>query len=450
VPDSHSVTPPDSHRGGFGEQGGEERGFIDRSFRERIIIVGLDTGNEKDLSIAAQMDELERLVSTAGADVVHHVVQRRESPDPASFIGKGKVQEIYELAEKYDVDTIVFNDELSPAQQNNLEKAFKRSAIDRTAVILDIFAQNASTPEGKAQVELAQLQYLLPRLRGRGVALSQQGGGIGTRGPGETKLEVDRRRLLRKVHYLQKQLNEICLARKNQSKRRRKSVNQSIAIVGYTNAGKSTLLNCLTQSHDDALVADRLFATLDPITRALQLPGGERIFVSDTVGFVRNLPHHLVEAFKTTLDVVAEADLLVHVVDGSNPDASKDIAAVRMVLAEIGAAELPELIVFNKADVAGEGSVFVDYPEAVQISAKTGEGVEKMMSKLSDLLRAKLAVYELAIPLSRGDLIAQVHREAQVLIEDVQGDTLVMRARLDSYARARLRNHIKGEANETI
>ena len=184
------------------------------------------------------------------------------------------MQEIYELAEMYDIDTVVFNDELSPAQQNNLEKVFKRSAIDRTAVILDIFAQNASTPEGKAQVELAQLQYLLPRLRGRGIALSQQGGGIGTRGPGETKLEVDRRRLVRKVHYLQKQLNGIRLARKNQSKRRRKSVNQSIAIVGYTNAGKSTLLNCLTQSDDDALVADRLFATLDPITRALQLPGG--------------------------------------------------------------------------------------------------------------------------------------------------------------------------------
>ena len=191
-----------------------KRGFIDRSFREKIIIVGLDTGNEKDLSIAAQMTELERLVSTAGADVVHHLVQKRESPDPATFIGRGKVQEIYELAEMYDVDTVVFNDELSPAQQNNLEKAFKRSAIDRTAVILDIFAQNASTPEGKAQVELAQLQYLLPRLRGRGIALSQQGGGIGTRGPGETKLEVDRRRLVRKVHYLQK-LNEFVCEEKS-------------------------------------------------------------------------------------------------------------------------------------------------------------------------------------------------------------------------------------------
>ena len=436
-----------SHRGGFGDLGGEERGFIDRSFREKIILVGLDMGNTSDLSITAQMSELERLVSTAGADVVHHIVQKRESPDPATFIGRGKVGEIFELAEEYDADTIVFNDELSPAQQNNLEKAFKRSAIDRTAVILDIFAQNASTPEGKAQVELAQLQYLLPRLRGRGVTLSQQAGGIGTRGPGETKLEVDRRRLVRKIHNLQKQLSGIRSTRENQSKRRRGSVNQSVAIVGYTNAGKSSLLNCLTQSDHDALVADRLFATLDPVTRALQLPGGEKIFVSDTVGFVRNLPHHLVEAFKTTLDVVTEADLLIHVVDGSSMNAQKDIIAVRNVLDEIGLkADLPELIVFNKADIGGTEPAFVDYPNAVQISAKTGEGVEKMMSKLSDMLRSKLDVYELLIPLTRGDLIAQVHREAQVLIEDVQGDTLVMRARLDGYAKARLAGLISGEA----
>jgi len=447
VSEKSAMTSSGSHRGGFGDLGGEERGFIDRSFREKIILVGLDMGNTSDLSIAAQMSELERLVSTAGADVVHHIVQKRESPDPATFIGRGKVGEIFELAEEYDADTIVFNDELSPAQQNNLEKAFKRSAIDRTAVILDIFAQNASTPEGKAQVELAQLQYLLPRLRGRGVTLSQQAGGIGTRGPGETKLEVDRRRLVRKIHNLQKQLSGIRSTRENQSKRRRGSVNQSVAIVGYTNAGKSSLLNCLTQSDHDALVADRLFATLDPVTRALQLPGGEKIFVSDTVGFVRNLPHHLVEAFKTTLDVVTEADLLIHVVDGSSMNAQKDIIAVRNVLDEIGVkADLPELIVFNKADIGGTEPAFVDYPNAVQISAKTGEGVEKMMSKLSDMLRSKLDVYELLIPLTRGDLIAQVHREAQVLIEDVQGDTLVMRARLDGYAKARLAGLISGEA----
>ena len=251
---------------------------------------------------------------------------------------------------------------------------------------------------------------------------------------------------MRKVHNLQKQLSGIRSTRENQSKRRRRSVNQSVAIVGYTNAGKSSLLNCLTRSDDNALVADRLFATLDPVTRALQLPGGEKIFVSDTVGFVRNLPHQLVEAFKTTLDVVTEADLLIHVVDGSNLNAQKDIAAVRKVLDEIGVtADLPELIVFNKVDISGSEPASFDYPNAVQISAKTGEGVEKMMSKLSDILRSNLDVYELAIPLTRGDLIAQVHREAQVLIEDVQGDTLIMRARLDGYAQARLRGLIKKE-----
>lgn len=436
------VSETESHRGGFGELGGEERGFIDRTFRERIILVGLDRGIEADLSITAQMAELQELVSTAGADVVHEVIQKRNSPDPSTFIGRGKVKEIFELAENYDADTVVFNDDLTPAQQNNLEKAFKRSAIDRTAVILDIFAQNASTPEGKAQVELAQLQYLLPRLRGSGISLSQQAGGIGTRGPGETKLEIDRRRLVRKVHSLQKQLAAIESARKNQSKRRRKSVNQSIAIVGYTNAGKSTLLNYLTKLNDDALVADRLFATLDPITRAIQLTGGERIYLSDTVGFVRNLPHHLVEAFKTTLDVVTEADLLIHVVDGNNPNAHKDISAVHRVLDEIGASEIPELIVFNKADKGIADISMSDYSESVKISAKTGEGIEKMMEKISNLLRAKLTVYELSLPLSRGDLIAQVHRETQVLIEDVHEDKLIIRARLDDYAFSRLKDYI--------
>ena len=355
MPDIHSAFPPDSHRGGFGEHGGEERGFIDRSFREKIIIVGLDTGDEKDLSIAAQMTELERLVSTAGADVVHHLVQKRESPDPATFIGRGKVQEIYELAELYDIDTVVFNDELSPAQQNNLEKAFKRSAIDRTAVILDIFAQNASTPEGKAQVELAQLQYLLPRLRGRGIALSQQGGGIGTRGPGETKLEVDRRRLVRKVHYLQKQLNGIRLARKNQSKRRRKSVNQSIAIVGYTNAGKSSLLNALCDRGQGRSVEAKnsLFATLDPTTRRLCLPRSgsapRELLITDTVGFIRELPEPLIQAFMATLEETREADRLLLVVDLGDPDWRGQLTAVHSILNGLNCHQ-PRQVLANQID----------------------------------------------------------------------------------------------------
>ena len=407
-----------THRGAFGDLGGEERGFIDRSFRERIILVGVDNQNDKDQLIEAQMDELQQLVATAGADVVATVIQRKTIPDSATYIGRGKAVEIFAMAEELDVDTVVFNEELTPAQQFNLEKIFKRSAIDRTAVILDIFAQNASTPEGKSQVELAQLQYLLPRLRGRGGTLSQQAGGIGTRGPGETKLEIDRRRLVRRIHKLQKQLVHISSTRTNQSKRRRKSVNQSVAIVGYTNAGKSTLLNYLIGSSGDAFVANRLFATLDPLTRKMQLAGGEKIYLSDTVGFVRNLPHHLVEAFKTTLDVVIDADLLVHVVDGSKNAPDKDLSAVRSVLRDIGAKDIPELIVFNKMDQADPLTYLLDYPNSVCVSAKTGEGIEKMMAAISDLLRSELDIYELEIPLSRGDLIAQVHREAQVLIED--------------------------------
>ncbi len=434
-----------THRGAFGDLGGEERGFIDRSFRERIILVGVDNQNDKDQLIEAQMDELQQLVATAGADVVATVIQRKTIPDSATYIGRGKAVEIFAMAEELDVDTVVFNEELTPAQQFNLEKIFKRSAIDRTAVILDIFAQNASTPEGKSQVELAQLQYLLPRLRGRGGTLSQQAGGIGTRGPGETKLEIDRRRLVRRIHKLQKQLVHISSTRTNQSKRRRKSVNQSVAIVGYTNAGKSTLLNYLIGSSGDAFVANRLFATLDPLTRKMQLAGGEKIYLSDTVGFVRNLPHHLVEAFKTTLDVVIDADLLVHVVDGSKNAPDKDLSAVRSVLRDIGAKDIPELIVFNKMDQADPLTYLLDYPNSVCVSAKTGEGIEKMMAAISDLLRSELDIYELEIPLSRGDLIAQVHREAQVLIEDVHEENLVMRVRLDTFAYTRLKKYLRSE-----
>ena len=432
-----------THRGGFGDLGGEERGFIDRSFRERIILVGVDNQSDKSQLIEAQMDELQQLVATAGADVVSRVIQRKTKPDSATYIGRGKAMEIFTLAEELDVDTVVFNEELTPAQQFNLEKIFKRSAIDRTAVILDIFAQNASTPEGKSQVELAQLQYLLPRLQGSGGTLSQQAGGIGTRGPGETKLEIDRRRLVRRIHKLKNQLVGISSTRTNQSKRRRKSVNQSVAIVGYTNAGKSTLLNYLIGSTGDAFVANRLFATLDPLTRRMQLPGGEKIYLSDTVGFVRNLPHHLVEAFKTTLDVVIDADLLIHVVDGSKSAPNKDISAVRAVLRDIGAKEIPELIVFNKIDQVDPSTYLLDYPNSVCVSAKTGEGIEKMTATVSDLLRSQLAIYELEIPLSRGDLIAQVHREAQVLIEDVHEENLVMRVRLDTFAYTRLKKYLR-------
>ena len=363
-------------------------------------------------------------------------MQRRPSPDPATYIGRGKAREIYDLAESLDIDTVVFNDELTPGQQFNLEKIFHRSALDRTAVILDIFAQNASTPEGKAQVELAQLQYRLPRLKGQGRNYSQQAGGIGTRGPGETKLEVDRRRLVRRVHKLQRPLRAVGSDRRYQSKRRRHSYNQSVAIVGYTNAGKSTLLNLLADS--DAVVADRLFATLDPLTRRIQLPGGESIFVTDTVGFVQKLPHQLVEAFKTTLDVVIEADLLLHIVDCSHASPETQIKAVRSVLEEIGAGDVPEVLVFNKSDRSDPSELLMLYPDSVAISSYTGAGIDKLLSAVADQLRVVWDVVELAIPFDRGEILAQVHREGQVLTENVTEDEMLIQARLDSSSRSRL------------
>ncbi|NNE73418.1 MAG: GTPase HflX [Acidimicrobiales bacterium] len=438
-------TGTDSHRGGFGEFGGETGGLIERTFREKIVVVGVTLDGETDEDTAAGLDELELLVDTAGADPVARIEQRRRAPDPATFIGKGKVDEVKATSDHFDADTVVFDDELSPAQQFNLERTLKRSALDRTAVILDIFAQNASSPEGKAQVELAQLQYMLPRLRGMGKKLSQQGGGIGTRGPGETQLEVDRRRIVRRMHKLQDQLRKVQKTRSTQSKRRRTTANRSIALVGYTNAGKSTLLNRLTNA--GVLVEDRLFATLDATTRRLQLPGGEMVFATDTVGFVRKLPHQLVEAFRSTLDVVIDADLLVHVVDGSGPDPQGDMDAVRKVLVEIGAGDVPELIAFNKLDLSDRAQRWADRTEgAVALSAHSGVGVEKLLLAVGDRLRAMTIMTELFVPFARGDVLAQVHREGQVLVEAAEETGMRLRARLEPDSRSRLAEWVVDEA----
>jgi GTP-binding protein HflX len=374
---------------------------------------------------------------------VGRVVQRRNAPDPGTYIGKGKADEIRELSVSVDSDTVVFDEELTPAQQFNLERIFGRSALDRTAVILDIFAQNASSQEGKTQVELAQLRYRLPRLRGKGLALSQQRGGINTRGPGETQLEVDRRRIVRRIHKLEDDLREIRKHRAVQSKARKRTANRRVAIVGYTNAGKSTLLNRLTSA--GVLVEDRLFATLDATTRRLALPGGESVFVSDTVGFVRKLPHQLVEAFKTTLDVVVDADLLVHVVDASAVDPQGNIDAVREVLCEIGAADVPELLVFNKADRTSDASRLAErHPGSVAISAVTGDGIGTLLQTMADRLRSLTHVTELLIPFDRGDMLAAVHREGQVLVEQPEEGGVRVRARLEPGSIGRLREFVIG------
>ena len=316
-------------------------------------------------------------------------------------------------------------------------------------MILDIFAQNATTLEGKAQVELAQLKYNLPRLRGRGNQLSQQGGGIGTRGPGETQLEVDRRRIQRRLAKLEKDLSGLRRTRKNQRKSRRRSRFHTVAIVGYTNAGKSTLLNRLTGA--GVLVEDRLFATLDATTRRLQLPGGETVLMTDTVGFIQKLPTGLVEAFKSTLEEVAEADLLVHVVDGAGPDPEGQMTAVRSVLRDIGAGDVPELIAFNKSDqVKDEGlqHLLHRHEGSLALSARTGEGLEHLLSSVGGRLRSLTEVVDLLIPWSRGDVIAAVHREGEVLLEEHAEDGARIRARLDEISQDLLAEFIDSTISE--
>jgi len=436
-----------SHRGGFGEFGGESSGLIDRSFREKIVVVGVSFAGQDEEIIERHLDELELLVDTAGADSVARVIQRRQTPDPATFIGSGKVEELRVLCEAVDADTVVFDDELTPAQQRNLEKKLGRTAIDRTAVILDIFGQNAHSLEGKAQVELAQIRYRLPRLRGRGKQLSRQGGGIGLRGGGgESQLEVDRRRLVRRMHKLEGDLRDISRVRTTQAKARQRSRLHRVAIVGYTNAGKSTLLNRLTDA--GVLVEDRLFATLDATTRRLQLPGGETVLLTDTVGFITKLPTQLVEAFKSTLEVVTDADLLVHVVDGSSAEPQEQIDAVDRVLAEIGAVDIPQMLVVNKYAVDPDGvkRVVGDHPNAVAISARTGYGIENMLRTLGDRLRALSPLTELVIPFSRGDVLAAVHREGEVLSEEATEENMVVRARLDNVSLSRFREFLVADS----
>lgn len=435
----------ESHRGAFGDFGGSTDALIDRTFREKIIIVGVTLGAGNVEQTEFDLDELALLVDTAGADVVGRILQRRHAPDPATYLGKGKADELKDLSHALDCDTVVFDDDLSPAQQRNLEKLLGRTALDRTAVILDIFAQNASSVEGKAQVELAQLRYLKPRIRGKGSGLSQQAGGmsagggarVGSRGPGETQLETDRRRITRRIHKLESDLRLMASHQDTQHKQRTRSRAGQVAIVGYTNAGKSTLLNQLSGA--GVLVEDKLFATLDPTTRRLQLPGGEAVLLTDTVGFIRKLPHHLVESFKSTLRVASQADLLVHVIDGSAPDPQAHIDAVHDVLAEIGAGEVPELLCFNKADATPEVKRLVERtPGSVGISAITGEGIEHLLLTIGDRLRSTTDVVELRIPFERGDVLAEVHREGEVLTETVGDVGMELTARLDDAASAKL------------
>jgi GTP-binding protein HflX len=370
--------------------------------------------------------------------VVDLVVQRRKYPDPRTFLGSGKLREVLVQALEQDVELLICDPELSASQAREISEQTDLRVIDRTMLILDIFAQHARSSDGKLQVELAQLRYRLPRLRGRGLMLSQQGAGIGTRGPGETQLEVDRRRILRRVTKLEHDLARLASTRATQRKARKRREIPQVALVGYTNAGKSTLLNRLTKA--GVLVQNQLFSTLDPTVRRLHLPGGETVVLSDTVGFVRRLPHQLVEAFRSTLEEVVDADLLLHVVDASAPDNEARIEAVNAVLREIGADSVPVLLAWNKSDLADPDDVklaLAAHPGSVAISAATGEGVSELLASVGDRLRALATVTEFVVPYDRGDILAALHRAGEVLVEVHDDDGTRVRARLPQAAAGR-------------
>lgn len=385
---------------------------------EKVVLVGVwteGTSTDADNSIK----ELAALAETAGSTVMDALIQRRDKPDAATFIGSGKVREVREAVVATGADTVVCDGELSPAQLRTLEQKVKVKVIDRTALILDIFAQHAKSREGKAQVELAQMSYMLPRLRGWGESLSRQAGGIGGRGPGETKIETDRRRINDKMAKLRREIKEMKVSRDTKRSERRKKNIPSVAIAGYTNAGKSSLLNRLTGA--DVLVENALFATLDPTVRKSESADGRIYTLVDTVGFVRHLPHQLVEAFKSTLEEVSEADLIIHVVDGSHPDPFEQLRAVRGVINEIGGGEIMEIIAVNKADVASPEvlmEILRKESNAYAISARTGYGIENLIRAVEAALPKPKVEIRAIIPFSRGDLVSAVHEQGEIISEE--------------------------------
>lgn len=399
---------------------------------ERVFLVGLELKSRSAPDLDDSLGELSQLAETAGAEVVGNGRQRLESPQPATFIGKGKADEFAQLCRGQDVDTVIFDDELSPAQSRNLERVFECKVLDRTALILDIFAQRARTREGKLQVELAQLQHLLPRLTRFWGHLSRQKGGIGMRGDGETQLETDRRRVQDRIARIARDLDEVRQHRSTQRAGRLRRPWPLASIVGYTNAGKSTLLNRLTGA--GVMTEDQLFSTLDPTTRRLRLPTNQNLYLSDTVGFIRKLPHSLVEAFKATLEEVVQADLLIHVVDASHPQAAEQLQAVNRVLEEIEADGKPTLMVFNKIDrLESRESVrqlLEQHPHAVAASAQTGEGLDGFLAELGTVLRPLREFVELRVPHGEAAVIARLHSVAQVVERNYEGEVACFKARV--------------------
>ncbi|MBU7600285.1 GTPase HflX [Streptomyces sp. P38-E01] len=411
---------------------------------ERVVLVGVwtsGTAEEADNSLA----ELAALAETAGAEVLDGVIQRRQKPDPATYIGSGKAQELREIVLSSGADTVVCDGELSPGQLIHLEDVVKVKVVDRTALILDIFAQHAKSREGKAQVALAQMQYMLPRLRGWGQSLSRQmggggGGGMATRGPGETKIETDRRRIREKMAKMRREIAELKTGRDVKRQERRRHQVPSVAIAGYTNAGKSSLLNRLTGA--GVLVENALFATLDPTVRRAETPSGRAYTLADTVGFVRHLPHHLVEAFRSTMEEVADSTLILHVVDGSHPVPEEQLAAVREVIRDVGAVDVPEIVLINKADVADPLTVqrlLRSEPHALAVSTHSGLGIAELRELIDSELPRPEVELEALLPFTEGALVSRVHGEGEILSEEHTAEGTLMKVRVHEELAALLR-----------
>jgi GTP-binding protein HflX len=414
---------------------------------ERVFLVGVEWKSKSLWETQDSLAELEELVSTAGGEVVGTGTQKMETPVAATYIGSGKAAEFAGNCQGDQVDTVIFDDELSPAQNRNLERIFECKVLDRTSLILDIFAQRARTREGKLQIELAQLEHLLPRLTRFWGHLSRQKGGIGMRGDGETQLETDRRRVQDRIARINRELDEVKLHRSTQREGRQRRLWPLASIVGYTNAGKSTLLNQLTGA--STLAEDKLFATLDPTTRRLRLPTNQNVLLTDTVGFIRKLPHGLVEAFKATLEEVVVADLLLHVVDVSHPNAEEQILAVNQVLAEIGAAEQPTLMVFNKVDRLERPDrvqSFVDrFPKSVAVSARTGAGVSQLLAELGTALKPIRQFVQLQVPPENSAVIARLHAVGEVVECDYTGPEVLLKVRIQPHHRSEFQPFVTAE-----
>jgi len=420
---------------------------------ERVFLVGLELKSGGEVDIRESMDELAELAATAGGKVVGTGTQKVESPHAATYIGKGKADEFTKLCQREKVDTVIFDDELTPAQTRNLEKILAVKILDRTALILDIFSQRARTREGKLQIELAQLQHLLPRLTRFWGHLSRQSGGIGMRGgEGESQLEADRRKISERIDKITRDLDTVRRQRETQRAGRQRNQWPLASIVGYTNAGKSTLLNHLTGA--EVLAKDILFATLDPTTRRLKLPTNQNVLLTDTVGFIRKLPHRLVESFKATLEEVVEADLLLHVVDIAHPQAEEQILSVNTVLEEIHAGDKPVLMVLNKIDRVTEREVvqrwLARFPKAVAVSAKTGEGFPELLAELGVSLRPIRQFVELAVPHDHGAVMARLHAVAQVVESDYTGAAARFKARIPPHLVAEFTTFITREMQASV